>query len=71
MSYAETTRDARRRGIIVNTVQCGSDPGTAPVWREIAALATGQYATIAQDGGMRAMTAPMDEELTRLAYLSK
>ena len=64
--YAQTLGVARQRGIVVNTVQCGALPETRPVWQQIAALGAGQYAAVAQDGGMLAMHTPMDEELGRL-----
>jgi Mg-chelatase subunit ChlD len=64
--YADSVELANARGIVVNTIQCGSDPNTARVWQEIARLSQGEYASIAQDGAMVAMTTPMDEELARL-----
>lgn len=67
VQYAATVRLAKTKGIVVNTVQCGGDPNTTPIWREIAAIGLGQFAAIAQDGGMLAMTTPMDDELTRLS----
>ncbi|MEE9280745.1 MAG: vWA domain-containing protein, partial [Myxococcota bacterium] len=64
--YADSVKLANARGIVVNTIQCGGDPNTAHVWREIARLSQGEYAAIAQDGAMVAMTTPMDEELAKL-----
>jgi hypothetical protein len=64
--YAQTLGIARQRGIVVNTVQCGGLPETRPVWQQIAALGAGQYAAVAQDGGMLAMHTPLDKELGRL-----
>ncbi len=64
--YAETARLAKQRGIMLNTVQCGAQPNTTPVWREIASIGLGQFAAIAQDGGMVALATPMDDELARL-----
>jgi len=66
VQYAATVRLAKTKGIVINTVQCGGDPTTTPIWREIASIGLGQYAAIAQDGGMLALATPMDEELTRL-----
>lgn len=64
--YAESVHTARRNGIIVNTVQCGTLPGTRPIWQEIASAGTGRYAAIRQDGGMVAMETPHDDDLARL-----
>ena len=57
---------ARQRGILVDTIQCGSDGETATVWREIAAAGRGHYARIDADGGMNATVTPYDAELARL-----
>jgi hypothetical protein len=57
---------ARQRGIVVDTIQCGGDPQTAAVWRDIASGGLGQYARIDADGGMNARVTPYDAELARL-----
>ena len=64
--YSATLAVARQRGIVVNTVQCGSMQATRPVWEKIAALGSGHYAAVAQDGGMVALHTPMDDALGRL-----
>jgi hypothetical protein len=66
VAYGESVRLARARGIVVNTVQCGALATTTPVWREIARAGAGQFASIAQDGAMVALSAPMDDELASL-----
>ncbi len=64
--YDRSVRLARQRDIAINTVQCGAWDETAQIWREIASLGAGSYAAIAQDGGMIAVTTPMDDELAKL-----
>ncbi|HVN39265.1 MAG TPA: hypothetical protein VMW19_13945 [Myxococcota bacterium] len=64
--YAETVRNARAQGIVVNTVQCGDYAETRPIWQEIAELGASRYVAIRQDGGMLAITAPQDAELASL-----
>ena len=64
--YRRHVADARRRGIVVDAIQCGSDAQTAAVWQEIAAAGLGQYARIDADGGMNAKVTPYDAELARL-----
>ncbi|MEZ4356335.1 MAG: VWA domain-containing protein [Myxococcota bacterium] len=64
--YTETVALAAKRGIVVNAIQCGQDVNTASVWKRIAGLAQGEYAAIAQDGAMVAMTTPVDGELAAL-----
>jgi hypothetical protein len=66
IAYTDTVQLARSRGIVVNTIQCGSDLETTRIWREIAQLNQGQYAAIAQDGGMVALHSPQDAELAEL-----
>jgi hypothetical protein len=66
VAYASSVALARSKGIVVNTIQCGLDPETTRIWREIASLNQGSYAAIAQDGGMLAMHAPQDAELAEL-----
>jgi hypothetical protein len=53
--------------MIVNTIQCGVLPGTREVWQAIAQRGQGQYFSIAQDGGVQAITTPYDEQLGALA----
>jgi hypothetical protein len=66
VQYPEVCRTAVRRDIIVNTVQCGSQAETVPVWQEIARLAEGRYVAIGQEGGMVATSSPVDGELAEL-----
>ncbi len=66
VKYPEVCQQAAKRDLIINTVQCGGQAQTTPVWQEIAKLAEGSYAAIAQSGGMVAMTTPMDAELATL-----
>jgi hypothetical protein len=66
LDYRRHTREAAARGIVVETIQCGQDPATGAVWREIASLGAGHYARIDAQGGMPVRVTPMDEELARL-----
>ncbi len=64
--YLEVCREAVKRDLIINTVQCGNIARTAPFWKEIAQLSEGSYAAIAQSGNMAVIVTPMDEELAGL-----
>jgi len=64
--WPESVRLAGQRGIVVNTIQCGSMGGTTKVWKALARGGQGRYAAIAPDGGMLAIATPMDDELVRL-----
>lgn len=60
-------RDAIGRGIVVNSIYCGSlQDGEAPGWREVAQLADGQFAAIEQDANVVVVT-PFDEQLAALS----
>jgi Mg-chelatase subunit ChlD len=64
--YRRHVEQARERGIVVEAIQCGPDPATAQVWREIASLGQGHYARIDSQGGMPVKVTPQDAELARL-----
>ena len=64
--FRRHAREARQLGIGIETIQCGADPQTAAVWREIAGLGDGHYAQIDGQGGMAVRVTPMDAELARL-----
>lgn len=67
IKYPVTCEAAAKSNIIINTVQCGSEPATTPVWQKIASLAEGSYVALAQTGGMSAMTTPLDAEIAKLS----
>lgn len=61
-----SARNAARRGIVVNTIQCGNDPSTRNTWFNVAQNGNGEYFAIAQDGGVEVLVTPYDEELAQL-----
>jgi uncharacterized protein YegL len=67
--YQQSLAQARERGILVNTVQCGGLAETREVWADIARFGEGRFVAIAQDGGMKVTSTPMDTELSRLNHL--
>ena len=64
--YLEVCRLANRKGILINTLQCGHLEGTEEVWREIASKTNGSYAAILQSGGSIKIETPYDQEIIRL-----
>jgi Mg-chelatase subunit ChlD len=62
-----TTAEAVRRGMTVNTIQCGTAPDTRRSWELIARRGEGQYFAIAQDGGVQTVATPYDARLSELA----
>jgi hypothetical protein len=65
VKYYDTCAIARKRGIIINTVQCGDFYDTTPVWKEIARLGAGDFVALAQSGNMAEINTPYDDELSR------
>ena len=58
--------EAVKGDLIINTVQCGGDAETTRVWKEIADRAEGVFLAIPQEGGVVAIAAPQDKELSEL-----
>jgi Mg-chelatase subunit ChlD len=65
--YPEILAAAKARGIILNTVQCGSIPETAAEWQQIARLGRGTYFQVEQAGGAVAFATPVDDEIAALS----
>lgn len=64
--YPDVCKEAAKKDLIINTIQCGTIAGTMQIWQEIAQLSEGSYAAIAQSGSMAAIATPMDAELAEL-----
>lgn len=61
-----TAANAVQRGIIVNTIQCGSMGETTRAWRAIAQRGNGEYFAIADNGGVQTISTPYDEQMGEL-----
>ena len=66
VKYPAVCKQAVKKDLIINTVQCGGMASTTPVWKEIAKLAEGDYVAIAQTGGVAAISTPVDAEIAKL-----
>jgi len=64
--YPEICKDAVKKDLIINTIQCGELAGTADVWKQISKSSEGEYAAIAQTGNVTVVEAPQDAELAKL-----
>ena len=65
--YRDSCREAITRGIIVNTIFCGSyGEGLQTAWKAGADLADGQYVAIDADNAPPPVSAPQDDEIARL-----
>ncbi len=67
LNVFDTAKEAISKGIIVNTIFCGSPSHRdAADWRKIASLADGQFAAIDQNRGTVAISTPYDQKLSEL-----
>ena len=64
--YPDLCREAAKKDLIINTIQCGEMAETKPIWQEIARLAEGSYVGISHSGNVAVISTPMDKELSRL-----
>jgi Mg-chelatase subunit ChlD len=67
VKYPDILAAAEAKGIVVNTIQCGSMPQTVAPWQRIAALGHGRYFTVEQSGSALAIASPYDAEIAKLA----
>lgn len=68
VNYAEACKAAIAKGIIVNTIHCGSEAeGISGKWQDGALLADGKYLVIDQNRTVVHIEAPQDKELARLS----
>jgi Mg-chelatase subunit ChlD len=70
VSLKEVAELARKKGIYVNTIYCGSNSsGEASLWKEFALMAGGKYANIDQNAIRHeiAIATPFDKELEKLS----
>lgn len=65
--YPDIVAAAKKKGIVINTVQCGADSVTTREWQQIASLGSGRYFQVEQAGGAVAMATPYDKEMAELS----
>jgi len=58
---------ALRRGLIVNSVQCGTDSTATVAFTRIARMGEGRLLPVPQDGGMIAVATPFDDKMAALS----
>lgn len=68
VNYAESCKAAIVKGIIVNTIHCGSlEEGVRTKWQDGAALADGKYMVIDHNRAVVHIEAPQDMEIAKLS----
>lgn len=64
----EIAKQAISKGIVVNTIFCGSpNDSVAAGWATVAKMADGKFAVIDQDAGVRIASTPHDQKLAELS----
>lgn len=67
VKYPRSCQMAAESGIIVNTIQCGGQSATVPIWTQIAKKAEGRYFRVEQSGSAILASTPFDAELAELS----
>ena len=67
VQYPHVIAAAAAKGIVVNTIQCGSMSETVAPWQHIASLGFGRYFTVEQAGGAVAIATPFDSQIATLS----
>ena len=68
VNYESACKGAITKGIIVNTIHCGSDAeGVQGKWKDGAALADGKYLIIDHNAAVASISAPQDKEIAELS----
>ena len=67
VKYPQIVAAAAAKGIVVNTIQCGSMSETVTPWQHIAALGRGRYFTVEQAGSAVAIATPFDAQIATLS----
>jgi hypothetical protein len=66
--FEVSSRDAATKGIMINTIRCGTASDTATAWQQIASLGTGEFSTIEQNGGVQQIVTPYDQKMAELSH---
>ncbi|MFM8331605.1 MAG: VWA domain-containing protein [Candidatus Methylumidiphilus sp.] len=67
VKYTVSLNEAKQRGIVVNSIQCGNDGSATADWRQIAQLGGGSYFQVGQAGNAVAVATPFDKKLAELS----
>ena len=67
VKYPETCKLAAQKGIVINTILCGSNTTAERFWLAISSSTDGSYAKIDQTGGVQSIATPYDKELATLS----
>lgn len=60
-------KEAEKRSVVINTIQCGTDPATTREFQMIAEIAHGSFMSTGAAGDVEVVETPYDEEVARLS----
>jgi hypothetical protein len=63
-----SARDAAGKGIMINTIRCGTASDTAEAWQQIASIGAGEFSSIQQNGGVQQIATPYDQKMAELSH---
>jgi hypothetical protein len=66
VKYPVTCAVAARRGILINTIQCGNDADCTRHWKDICERGKGAYVAIPQNGGTKGVSTSFDRRLAEI-----
>ncbi len=67
VKYPLSCKLANKKGILINSIQCGTHAKTKDAWKTISTLGRGSYVQInAQGGPLQFLATPFDEELAKI-----
>jgi hypothetical protein len=66
VKYPVTCKKAVEKGIIINTIQCGTSKECEKYWKDIASKSEGSFVAIPQDGGVVIARTPFDPHMEKL-----
>ena len=67
VKYADSCKLAAEAGIVINTIQCGTNSSTTLVWEDIARKAEGRAFRVEQSGSAILASTPFDAKLAELS----
>lgn len=67
IKYAKSCKIAAEAGIVINTIQCGSQHETELIWSDIARRAEGRYFRVEQSGSAILAETPVDKDIADLS----
>lgn len=66
LDYKVESDKAAQKGIFVNAIRCGDNMDTEKVWMDISKRGNGSYFSLAQTGGVVAISTPYDDDMVKL-----